>query len=154
MPSIRVLRPFLFSYPLKEGQRFAKERHLVPGDQEIDDEIASHPWIKDHFADGCIETPEQAQQRLADAKAIARKAEDDAKLHLAQAEAALKRAEATSPDAKGEEEKIKKALNTPVNALQNQQGAGITQQDGAGTEKKAKESKGGNGKDATGKEGG
>jgi len=28
-----------------------------PGEQSVADDVANHPYIKDQFADGCIQTP-------------------------------------------------------------------------------------------------
>lgn len=125
MAKIRVLKPFIFSAQPPPGEKIPVERYFAPGEHEVDDVIASHPWIKDHFADGRIETPEQAKERTAKAAAEAKRIAADAKQANELAEAAaqrLSRAAATTTKASAEE--IERELNTPVNELKVRQGAG------------------------------
>jgi hypothetical protein len=96
---ITVLKPFTFSRPLPKpsnvevrdgelhvrhnGQRPKLPRELrfmpdtdghgnyIATEREVDDDIADHPWIKEHFADGCIEDPALAAERSKRAKAEA-----------------------------------------------------------------------------------
>jgi hypothetical protein len=77
MPRIYVKKPFVLSRP--EGGRVARERSFAVGYHDIDDETASHPYIKDG-ADGSIETPDEAAIREIREKA-------DATCKAAQAEA-------------------------------------------------------------------
>lgn len=133
MTTIRVIRPFTFSYPLGEGQKVHTEKFFPVGDHDVDDVIANHPWIVKHFADGCIETPEQARKRAAEASAIASRAEEDARYWTAHAEAAVKRAEAMAPQNAGDAKALEAELNTPINQLGVRQGAGISSSTPAGT---------------------
>lgn len=126
MPTIRVIRPFTFSYPLGTSEKVARERHFPIGEHEIEESVADHPFIAKHFADGCIETPEQARKRAEEAATVAKKAQDDADYWKAHAEAAFKRAEALSiVQTNGDPKALERELNTPVNQLGAQQGAGI-----------------------------
>lgn len=127
MPSIRVTRPFTFSYPLGRGEKVAREKLFPIGDHEVDDEIAKHPWIARDFADGCIETPAQAQERAQAAAIVASKAQDDADYWKAHAEAAMRRAESLSlVQTHGDAAALERELNTPINQLGARQGAGIS----------------------------
>lgn len=64
MPQINVIRPFVYTRKPPKGLKVPVERWFKVGTgQEIDDEMAADPFISKYFADGCIETPAQAQER-------------------------------------------------------------------------------------------
>lgn len=126
--TIRVVKPFVFSYPLESDKKIHREKHLAAGEQEIDDEMAAHPWIEKHFADGCIETPAAALARTQAAKVAADKATEDNQRILAEAQAAFDRAVTQSRAVMTPSDvALHKALNTPINELGTQQGAGIVE---------------------------
>ena len=117
MPLIRVLKPFMFSHTPRAGEKISSETRFTPGDHQVSDTVANHPWIKDG-ADGKIET---AAQTIARTKAEATKAaldKEDADRANAMAQAAVARLKAAEPGAKGSAEEIEEQLNTPVNVLQ------------------------------------
>lgn len=61
---IRVLRTFLFNTGYGEQRRFGKGEHMLNPADPADAAFLAHPWIEG-FADGMIENPEQAAERLA-----------------------------------------------------------------------------------------
>lgn len=100
MPKIRVLKPFVFSRAPAEGQKLPVEQRFEVGVHDIDDEMAAHPWIARHHADGCIETAEQARANAEAAAAAAKKAADEA--------AAAAAAQKSGKEAKGKDDKASK----------------------------------------------
>lgn len=64
MTIVRVLKPFVFSFPLSPafpsapGSRTA-EQSFTPGDVELPDDhpLFSHPWFSNGFCDGHVEMP-------------------------------------------------------------------------------------------------
>lgn len=126
MPTIRVLKPFVFSTPVPKGVNGpAVEKVFVKGDHEISDEMWEHPWIKDTLAEGKIESPKQtlarAQKELDSAKESKRVADEA----TAQANAAFARLQAAAPGAVASKEEIEKELNTPVNQLRKKGAMGV-----------------------------
>ena len=89
MPQINVIKPFVYTRTPPKGLKVPVERWFKVGaGQEIDDEIAADPFISVRFADGCIENPEQAQERarIATEKAARTQREaDEANLFAKQA---------------------------------------------------------------------
>ncbi len=137
--TVVVLRPFVFTFPPKEKrQKLATELKItpdkdpvtkdwVPTPRELPDEVVTHPWIQEHYADGCIERPEKTQERM---NAIESKQADDRKAAariIAEAEAALARAGRSTEIKQGREADVDRDLNTPVNELQAKQGQDIDQ---------------------------
>jgi phage terminase large subunit len=66
---LRVLRPFGLCTPV--GVRGSSERRFIRGEHVLDPEnpedaaVLAHPWIRDTYADGAIENPQQAADRNA-----------------------------------------------------------------------------------------
>jgi hypothetical protein len=125
MAKVNITKPFVFSRPAKAGEKLPQEVRFRPGEQDIPDDIAAHPWIAKHFADGCIERPEQAKQRAADARAKAKKQREDADRALAQAEQAFARSQGNAAVVQAGAKATDKELNTPVNQLRVNQGSGV-----------------------------
>lgn len=118
MPTIKVLKSFVFSTPVPHGVNGpAIEKRYTPGVHEINDEMWNHPWVSKSLADGCIESPQQTLARAQLEKEAAKKAEDNAIQATAQAEAAFARLKSNGPGATASKEEIEKELNTPVNQL-------------------------------------
>jgi hypothetical protein len=118
MPTIRVLKSFVFSTPVPNGINGpAVEKVFSKGDHEITEEMWNHPWIKGTLAEGKIESPKQtlarAQKELDSAKE-SKKVADEA---TAQANAAFARLQAAVPGNVASKEEIERELNTPVNQL-------------------------------------
>jgi hypothetical protein len=130
-----LLKPFVFSRPavsgrLSETVKFVPQKDpdtgaYIPTEIEMEDEIAEHPWIREHFADGCLESPERTQQRLAVAQAKKDKANKDAAKIKKQSEEAFRRATGGAEVKKTSDQELQKALNTPVNELAAARGKGI-----------------------------
>lgn len=125
MPKITVLKPFTFSRPPGKAQKLPTEQKFEPGEREIDNEMAAHPWIEKDFADGAIESPAQARARLEAAKAGAEQAARDAEVAKAQAEATFARVSAAASQTASQNKETEKELNTPVNEVGAQRGAGV-----------------------------
>lgn len=119
MPKIRVLKPFTFSHPPHGRQRVTDEVKFLPGDHEVSDDIANHPWIKSG-ADGRIESAQQAAVRTEREAVVAAQNKLDADTANAHALAAVARLNAAQPGAKATAEEIETELNTPIH----QKGAG------------------------------
>ena len=121
MPTINVLRPFVFSRMVGDSKR-ATETKFTPGLHEVDDDIANHPYIAIHFADGKIESPAQTKERLETAAKI--KAESDARaaVHTERASKAYARVVSVASDGAESAADIEAALHTPVGELQRQVG--------------------------------
>jgi hypothetical protein len=117
MPIIRVKKTFVYSRPPKEGEKLAAEKTFHPGEHEVDEEMASHPWIREHYADGCIESPAEAAARAAETKAAAEKAAIEAAQVQALADAALARMATGAAGTTATKEEIEAELNTPVAKL-------------------------------------
>jgi len=124
MAIIRVLRPFVFTYPLTAGERLNRERVFGVGEHEVDDAVASHPWIK-AYADGRIESPQQEAARLKAAADNAAELARIAEQSRVASEAAFARLVGNAPAAKMTAEEMEAALNTPVDQLRAKQGAAI-----------------------------
>jgi hypothetical protein len=122
MPKIRVTRPFILSMPSPDEGRIPIEIPFTVGEHDIEQKIADHPYIKS-FADGRIETPEQAKIRAAAVIKAAEDAKAEAAQVQAQADAALKRLEVNSPKAAKAANLAAESLDTPVNKLRAKQGA-------------------------------
>jgi hypothetical protein len=124
MPKIHVLKPFVFSSLPPNGSKLPVERHFAKGVKDIDEAMANHPWIRDEYADGHIERPEQARARLRAAAIAAKQAADEAAQVNRLAEEAIARTVAQSGTTASNEE-IERELNTPANELQRQRGAAL-----------------------------
>lgn len=122
MPKIRVKKHFRFS--VAGSGRLPTEKAFTPGDHEITDEMAEHSWIKDHYADGAIETPEETAKRLADEAAKLQAALAEAANAQAEADAAIARLTEAQPVEKKKAKLSAKALNTPLNELRAKQDGG------------------------------
>lgn len=129
---IRVLKTFRFSHN-KDGGRLPKEDIFTPGEHEIDDHMANHPWIKDHFADGHIERPELAVKRLEAEKKAAEFKAQEAAFALSTAEKAMARLVSSQPNLVLDKDAIERELNTPVNVLRNGQNGNSVVVDVSGT---------------------
>jgi hypothetical protein len=136
---IMVVKPFVYTLPPKhKREKLATEVKIVPNkdpvtkewaptELEIDDEMASHPWIKDDFADGCIERPEVTKARIDALDEKHKKEVQEAQVVIKQAEAALARAGSrTKTDAEHKSD-LERDLNTPVNQLRSDRGSDIDQ---------------------------
>jgi hypothetical protein len=145
---IMVVKPFVYTLPARHKREklatsvpFTPNRDPVtkewaPTEIEIDDEMASHEWIKRDFADGCIERPEVTQARI-DALEEKRKKElDEAQVVIKQAEAALARAGSRTKTDGEHKADLDRDLNTPINQLRGDRGSDIDQP--IGTAAKAK----------------
>jgi hypothetical protein len=124
------MRPTQHRQKLATEMKFTPERdpvtkEWVPTMREVPDEVAADPWITKYFADGCIEKPEQTAARLQKTNAQKQQEIDAAQRIIDQAEAAFKRATATADTTQVRNEDLDQALNTPVNELRIQHGAGI-----------------------------
>lgn len=117
---IRVLKPFMFTFPAKATEKLTTERLFTIGDHEIDDEIANHPWIK-AGADGKIESVAQARARHAKALAAVLSAEEEARVAADSANAAMARIQSSQPENKASAEEIERELNTPVHEIKKRQ---------------------------------
>jgi hypothetical protein len=131
-----LLKPFTFSYPLgnNPNARLTKEKKFEPEKDsqgrwkpteiELDDDIAKHPWIKEHYADGAIERPEVTAARAeAEQKKLEKQQEDNA-IQLGKAQQALARSTVSRP-IDMTDEAVQRELNTPVNVLRGSQGTDI-----------------------------
>lgn len=141
MKTINVLKQFTFSVRPPAGRNgAATERVFLPGEHEIDDDVAAHPFISEHYADGCIERPEQAAKRAEAAAVKAEQTAAEAKRVNQLAEAAVARLTANAATTtKASKEEIERELNTPVNLLKGAQGAGIDPAKAAADEAAAKQ---------------
>lgn len=127
MQKINVLKPFVLSIKAQVNQKLPTEIKFKPGVHEISEEIANHWYIRE-YADGCIETPEQAAARIQAAAAEAERVEKENEKSRREAEAAFRRATGASGEKKPldmSDEKLQKELNTPVNQLQANAGKDI-----------------------------
>lgn len=122
---INVLKRFTFSYPPHPDHKLHREKQIEVGEQEIDEVMANHPWIREHYADGCIERPEAAVARADAAKATADKTAAEAKAAIEEAERAYNRTVAMAASVAVSPEQLEKDLNTPINRLAAEQGTGI-----------------------------
>jgi hypothetical protein len=126
MPTIRVLKPFVFSTPVPDGINGpAVEQVFSKGDHEISDEMWNHPWIRKTLAEGRIESPKQTLARAAkelEAATESKKVADEA---TAQANAAFARLQAAIPANNASKEEIEKELNTPVSQLRKKGAQGV-----------------------------
>jgi hypothetical protein len=124
---INVLKQFTFSVRPPSGRNGAAvEKVFHKGEHEIPEEMAAHPFISEHFADGCIERPEQAKARAEAAAVKAQQTAEEAARVNRLAEAAVARLTAqAATTTKASKEEIERELNTPVNLLKTTQGGGI-----------------------------
>lgn len=135
--TVTLLRPFVFSSPPKDEhhklpreqwfkpQKDAATGDWVPTPVELPDDVANHPFIAEHYADGCIERPEITAERVAALQAKRQQEDEVNARELRKAEEALKRASGTHEVHKAIDEDVERQLNTPVNQLNAQQGQGI-----------------------------
>jgi hypothetical protein len=122
MPSINVLKPFVFSLPGTNG-KMAREHKFSVGEHEVSDEVANHPWIAESFADGHIETPKARAERTARAAAAADAAAKAAAKAKAAAEASVKRLEAANTNGQ-KTAAATDELNLPIGQVATNNGAG------------------------------
>jgi hypothetical protein len=132
---LTVLKPFVLSLPAGPGSKLAIEHKFVPQkddsgrwlptEMDFDPKLAAHPFIRDQHADGCIESAAAKAARLkAKAKALKKRKEIDDKA-MQQANEAMRRATGGAEVRATNEADVERDLNTPVNELQNRQGADI-----------------------------
>lgn len=117
---INVLKPFRFSYFADPSDRIATEQAFSIGEHEIPDghPMLNHPWIREHYADGRIETPAQAGARQKEAERLKREREALEAQQMAAAQAAFdKRVKAHEKGAAVNQEALERELNTPVGEL-------------------------------------
>lgn len=126
MPTIRVLKPFVFSTPVPNGVNGpAVEKVFVKGDHEISNEMWEHPWIRDTLAEGKIESPKQTLARAAKELETAQESKKVADTATAQANAAFARLQAAIPENRASKEEIERELNTPVSQLRKKGAQGV-----------------------------
>jgi hypothetical protein len=133
--TITVLKPFIFSSPGADRgdanlvNLIPKERKFEIGEHDVTEEVYLNPYIYRDYADGHIESPEQA---IARHRAIIEKSERDkleAHEQLERANAALAR----SRPIIGMTDALQKELNTPVSVLRAQNaGARVNKGPGEG----------------------
>jgi hypothetical protein len=126
MVKINVLKAFRFTLPADraKGQALPVEKVFAVGEQEIDKDIAAHPWMAaPGYADGCIESEEQAQARKTIADKKAKEAAQVIERANASAQAAQTRMERVQPQREAASIETHDDLNTPVGVLRARQGA-------------------------------
>lgn len=126
MTVIRVLKPFVFTFPALKGERMPTEQKFkVVGDVEIADDhpLLSHEWFLKDYCDGAIESTQQARLRLEREKLALEDQERQNVISRAAAEAAVMRLENAGQMAHGTAEELEKELNTPIPILKARQAA-------------------------------
>ncbi len=126
MATIRVLKPFVFTYPTQPGVRVPTEEVFkVVGDVEINDDhpLLSHPWFTRDYCDGKVENPKQAEARLAKEKEELEKQEAENARSRALAEAAVARVQPKGDALAIDRAALEAELNTPIPELKRQQAA-------------------------------
>lgn len=127
MAKIKVLRPFVFSTPAKQGSNGpGDEKMFTVGEHEVSDDFLAHPWIRDTYAEGKIEAPHQTRARVEKELADAQQAVAESQAATAAAEASFARLKAAEPGVTASAEEIQEELNTPVNILKVRPRPGIT----------------------------
>jgi hypothetical protein len=134
--TVTLLKPFRFSPPLGES-RLTKEvpftpnkdsnGNWIPTEIDLPDDIAEHSWIKNDYADGAIERPEQTAKRAEVVAVALKKQQDDNAIQLAKAEQAMARAGASRKPIDTNDDEVQRQLNTPVNELKGSRGGDIDQ---------------------------
>lgn len=126
---LRVLKPFILSFTKEQRSGLVNlhgtEIRMQAGEGDYPVEIYNHPYIRDHFADGAVETPEQEYERT-------RVEHETASRDHAAAQASLRRAEQilqrTRPPIHLDErlDGSTDDLHTPTNELARRQGDSLT----------------------------
>lgn len=130
------IRPFVFSMPAVGKQRVPGEKKFplqknphtgewIPEEITLSDEEAEHAFFKVHYADGCLERPEDTAARIQKEQETRKQKEADDARELQKAQDALRRASGAHEVHQVNEEDVARQLNTPVNQLGAQQGKGI-----------------------------
>lgn len=134
MPRIRVLKPFVFTSPAAPGLLTAAREEAFhhkggpnrDGVYELADDhpMFTHPWYASSYCDGKVESPQQAEERLAAEKvkqdAIdAERVEQQAKANIAAGRQVVTSVDGGSDQAKSE---VEANLNTPISELRARQG--------------------------------
>jgi len=115
---IKVIKPFVFSsLPNGDEGKLAVQVPFAVGEYEISDDMANHPWIRVHLADGCIEDPKVTLRNAEESAKQAEAALAQARKITEQAAAAFARATAGSKGAATSAADIQKELNTPASQL-------------------------------------
>lgn len=126
MAIIRVLKPFVFTYPPLAGERMPTEESFKTlGDVVIADDhpLLKHPWfVKDH-CDGRVESPAQAQARVEQERLALEEQEKQNVLSKAAAEAAVARLQNVGRAVQGTAAELDEELNTPIPLLRARQNA-------------------------------
>lgn len=123
---IRVLKPFVFTFPPLKGERMPTEQKFkVLGDVEIADDhpMLSHPWFTQDHCDGHVESPIQAQARLDRERLTLEEQERQNVISKAAAEAAIARLQNVGRIVQGTAEELDEELNTPIPLLRARQNA-------------------------------
>ena len=120
---LNVLRAFLFNYRLSD--REARPRCFEAGEhmldpRDIDDaQFLAHPWICSTFADGCIESPDQARARLQAEAAVSAERHERQQALLRETEVFTARAVASlgsnSRSHREADDAAQRDLDTPLN---------------------------------------
>jgi len=124
MAIIRVLKPFVFTYPVQPGVRVPTEEVFkVVGDVQIADDhpLLSHPWFTRDHCDGKVESAAQAEARLVKEKADLEEQERQNAISRAAAEAAVNRLLPKGEALKIDNEALQEELNTPIPELRRRQ---------------------------------
>jgi hypothetical protein len=126
MRKIHVLKAFRFSHHPEGSGRLPVEIPFAVGEHEVEDAIATHPWMA-AYADGCIETPQAAVVRTTAVKARADEAQANALNAMAQAESAVARLTRAQPEAVKDYALSNEDLNTPLGELRARHGEALSQ---------------------------
>jgi hypothetical protein len=129
MTKINVLKPFRFTVPADrdKGRPMPVEKIFTVGEHQIDKEMAAHPWMAaPNYADGHIESPQQAAARIAEQRAKAAQAKAVEVHAREQADAAVARVKRTQPERKIASEYRAEDLDTPVGVLRARMGGDDT----------------------------
>lgn len=135
--TVTLLRPFVFSRPatgrggLATEQKFRPQwddhvKQWIPTEVDLPDDMCDHPFIAEDYADGCIERPAATEARLGAVKAKKDSDDELGRRELKKAEDALRRASGSHEVQQRASVSQAEQLNTPVNQLQAQHGAGIS----------------------------
>jgi len=124
MAIIRVLKPFVFTFPTEPGVRVPTEEVFkAVGDVQIADDhpLLSHLWFTRDYCDGKVESPAQAGARLAKEKAELEDQERQNAVSRAAAEAAVARVQPKGEAVKIDNAALEEELNTPIPELRRRQ---------------------------------
>jgi len=124
MPTtIRVLKPFMFTFPTAPDERTPTEQRFTAGDVTLEDNhpLLSHRWFKRDFCDGRVESPAQAKARLDEEKRKLDEQEAQNAISKAAAEAAVARLLPKGDAIQTDNEALQEELNTPIPELRRRQ---------------------------------